>query len=207
MNIKIANQFNVVEDLVELLNKKRNESIPNATKMIESCLSQLGMPYAKFNIIFEKCDSFHQNGNTNVSFCFSANKGGMLLELSKVASGGELSRLMLAIKFISSKYSNLGTLIFDEIDSGVSGEIASLMGEMMKKMGESTQVLAISHLPQIASKGERHLKMIKTVVNSETISNIITLNNNERVEEIAKLLSGKGITEAAFDNARALLHQ
>ena len=123
------------------------------------------------------------------------------MELSKVASGGELSRLMLAIKFISSKYSNLDTLIFDEIDSGVSGEIASLMGEMMKKMGESTQVLAISHLPQIASKGERHLKVIKTVVNSETISNIITLNNNERVEEIAKLLSGKRITEAAFDNA------
>ena len=98
-------------------------------------------------------------------------------------------------------------MIFDEIDSGVRGEIASLMGEMMKKMGESTQVLAISHLPQIASKGERHLKVIKTVVNSETISNIITLNNNERVEEIAKLLSGKRITEAAFDNARALLHQ
>jgi len=207
MNIKISNQFKIVEDLVTLLNKKRNESIPNVTKMIERCLSQLGMPYARFNILLQKCDSFHQNGNTNVSFCFSANKGGALLELSKVASGGELSRLMLAIKFISSKYSNLDTLIFDEIDSGVSGEIASLMGEMMKKMGESTQVLAISHLPQIASKGERHLKVIKTVVNSETVSDIITLNNNERVKEIAKLLSGEKITEAAFDNARALLHQ
>jgi len=207
INIKISNQFKVVEDLVTLLNKKRNEAIPNVTKMIEGSLSKLGMPYARFNIIFEKCDSFHQNGNTNVSFCFSANKGGELLELSKVASGGELSRLMLAIKFISSKHSNLNTLIFDEIDSGVSGEIASLMGEMMKKMGEYTQILAISHLPQIASKGERHLKVIKTVVDSETISDIITLNNNERVEEIAKLLSGKRITDAAFDNAKALLQQ
>jgi len=130
-----------------------------------------------------------------------------LLELSKVASGGELSRLMLSIKYILSKFSDLDTLIFDEIDTGVSGEIASLMGEMMLNISKDTQLIAISHLPQIASKAEEHLKVVKSVFKNSTSSNVIKLDEDERVEEIAKLLSGKIITSAAFDNARALLHQ
>ena len=128
-------------------------------------------------------------------------------QISKVASGGELSRLMLAIKHISAQSSEVSTLVFDEIDSGVSGEIASLMGGMMQEISKTSQLIAISHLPQIASKANKHLKMVKLVVGSSTISNIIELNNEERVEEIAKLLSGKEVTSAAFENAKVLLNQ
>ena len=130
-----------------------------------------------------------------------------LLEISKVASGGELSRLMLAIKYISAKSSEVDALVFDEIDIGVSGEIAALMGNMMQEISKSTQLIAISHLPQIASKAQEHLKVVKSVVGNETISDVISLNKEQRVEEIAKLLSGKEVTSAAFENARVLLNQ
>jgi DNA repair protein RecN (Recombination protein N) len=128
-------------------------------------------------------------------------------KLSKVASGGELSRLMLAIKYITAQSSQVGTLIFDEIDAGVSGEIASLMGDMMRNISKSTQLIAISHLPQIASKARAHLKVMKSVVKEETISTIIQLDKEGRVEEIAKLLSGKTLTQSAIDNAVDLLNQ
>jgi DNA repair protein RecN (Recombination protein N) len=114
---------------------------------------------------------------------------------------------MLAIKHISAQSSEVSTLVFDEIDSGVSGEIASLMGDMMQNISRNSQLIAISHLPQIASKANKHLKMVKLVVGSSTISNIIELNNEERIEEIAKLLSGKEVTSAAFENAKVLLNQ
>ena len=128
-------------------------------------------------------------------------------ELSKVASGGELSRLMLAIKHISAKNSKVQTLIFDEIDSGVSGEIASLMGEMMSEISSSNQLIAISHLPQIASRADTHLKVIKSVCKDETTSSVVELDKDSRIEEIAKLLSGKRLTQAAIDNAVELLNQ
>lgn len=204
---QINNQFKILEEQVLILNAKRNKVIPSLTNDIEKHLCNLGMPFAQFMIGFEESNSFHNLGNTKIIFSFSANKGSPLLELSKVASGGELSRLMLSIKYILSKFSNLDTLIFDEIDTGVSGEIASLMGEMMQNISQNTQLIAISHLPQIASKAEEHLKVVKSVLNNSTSSNVIKLDDEERVEEIAKLLSGKIITSAAFDNARALLHQ
>jgi DNA repair protein RecN (Recombination protein N) len=114
---------------------------------------------------------------------------------------------MLAIKYFSAKSSELDTLVFDEIDMGVSGEIASLMGDMMKDMSKFTQIIAVSHLPQIASKAKEHLKLVKSVVGNETVSDVVSLSKEERVAEIAKLLSGKKVTSAAFDNARALLSQ
>ena len=149
----------------------------------------------------------HKFGNTSIRFLFSANKGSQLQEISKVSSGGELSRLMLAIKFFSAKSSSLDILFFDEIDTGVSGEIAALMGDMMREISKSTQLIAISHIPQIASKADEHYKVLKSVVGDKTISDVYHLSYDERVEEIAKLLSGKKLTDIAFENARVLLNQ
>ena len=194
-------------NLVNEINDKRDSLLPNLIVSIEDILKKLGMPFARFNIIFNKTEDFHENGNTYMQMEFCANKGGKLQDLTKVASGGELSRLMLAIKYITAQRSNIGTLIFDEIDTGVSGEIASLMGEMMQSISKSEQLIVISHLPQIASKAKTHLKVVKRVVDNKTISEIIELDDEHRVEEIAKLLSGKNITDAAIKNASDLLNQ
>ena len=142
-----------------------------------------------------------------ITFMVSTNPGQPLGPIVKVASGGELSRLMLAIKYITAKSSQVYTLIFDEIDSGVSGEIASLMGDMMSDISRSNQLIAISHLPQIASRAKTHLKVIKTVCENETVSSVVELDKDDRIEEIAKLLSGKKLTQAAIDNAVELLNQ
>jgi len=205
--LQIDKQYVVLGKLVVELNKKRDKILPIIKNNIELYLRKLGMKFAKFEVNFETIDSYHILGNTKIQFLFSANKGSDLQQISKVASGGELSRLMLAIKHISAQSSEVSTLVFDEIDSGVSGEIASLMGDMMQKISRNSQLIAISHLPQIASKANKHLKMVKLVVGSSTISNIIELNNEERIEEIAKLLSGKEVTSAAFENAKVLLNQ
>jgi DNA repair protein RecN (Recombination protein N) len=204
---KIENQFLILKKSASILNDKRNKILPFFQKDIENHLMNLGMPYARFMTVLSVGDSYHKLGNTSISFLFSANKGSSLLEISKVASGGELSRLMLAIKYISAKSSEVNALVFDEIDIGVSGEIASLMGDMMQEISKSTQLIAISHLPQITSKADEHLKVVKSVSCDETISDVISLNKEERVEEIAKLLSGKEVTSAAFENARVLLSQ
>ena len=190
-----------------ILNKKRLNIFTDIKRKVEQILKKLGMPFAQFKIEMQETEQFSLNGNTTILFKFSANKGIEMQELSKVASGGELSRLMLAIKYITAQSSQVGTLIFDEIDAGVSGEIASLMGDMMRNISKSTQLIAISHLPQIASKARAHLKVMKSVVNEETISTIIELNKEGRVEEIAKLLSGKTLTQSAIDNAVDLLNQ
>ena len=190
-----------------ILNKKRLNIFTDIKRKVEQILKKLGMPFAQFKIEMQETEQFSLNGNTTILFKFSANKGTEMQELSKVASGGELSRLMLAIKYITAQSSQVGTLIFDEIDAGVSGEIASLMGDMMRNISKSTQLIAISHLPQIASKARAHLKVMKSVVKEETISTIIELDKEGRVEEIAKLLSGKTLTQSAIDNAVDLLNQ
>ncbi len=205
---KVVNQqLSKLEKSVLILNNKRKKVLPKIHKDVESHLTKLGMPFAKFKIDYTNGENYHQFGNTSISFLFSANKDSALSDISKVASGGELSRLMLSIKYIAAKYSDIDTLVFDEIDTGVSGEVASLMGDMMKEISNSTQLIAISHLPQIASKSDEHLKVVKSFVKGKTISDVTSLNNEERVEEIAKLLSGKEVTSAAFENARVLLGQ
>lgn len=204
---ELSDQLLVLEEAVSLLNKKRLNILPDLQNKIEVYLKKLGIPYARFMIDIKEIDSFHKFGNTSITFLFSANKGSQLQEISKVSSGGELSRLMLSIKFFSAKSSSLDILFFDEIDTGVSGEIAALMGDMMKEISQSTQLIAISHLPQIASKADEHYKVLKSVVGDETISDVCHLNYDERVEEIAKLLSGKKVTNIAFENARVLLNQ
>ena len=190
-----------------IVNKKRLNIFTDIKRKVEQILKKLGMPFAQFKIEMQETEQFSLNGNTTILFKFSANKGTEMQELSKVASGGELSRLMLAIKYITAQSSQVGTLIFDEIDAGVSGEIASLMGDMMRNISKSTQLIAISHLPQIASKARTHLKVMKSVVKEETISTIIELDKEGRVEEIAKLLSGKTLTQSAINNAVDLLNQ
>lgn len=204
---QIDKQYVILGKLAVELNKKRYKILPIIKNNIERYLKKLGMKFAKFEVKFETIDSYHNLGNTKIQFLFSANKGSELQQIAKVASGGELSRLMLAIKHISAQSSAVSTLVFDEIDAGVSGEIASLMGDMMQEISRTSQLIAISHLPQIASKANEHLKVVKSVVGSSTISSIIELNNEERIEEIAKLLSGKEVTSAAFENAKVLLNQ
>ena len=205
--IEIEDQFLVLQGKASDLNIKRNNILPFLKKEVESNLINLGMPYANFMAAINLSDSYHKFGNTSISFLFSANRGGELLEVSKVASGGELSRLMLAIKYISATLSEVDILVFDEIDIGVSGEIAALMGKMMQEISKSTQLIAISHLPQIASKADEHLKVVKSVIGIETVSNVKNLDKQARIEEIAKLLSGKEVTSEAFENARVLLSQ
>ncbi len=204
---EIAKQFEVLKMTATILNDKRVKVLPKLKREIQQHLQHLGMPYAQFEVVLTSTETYHQFGNTEILFLFSANKGGALQEVDKVASGGELSRLMLAIKYITAQSSKINTLVFDEIDTGVSGEIASLMGDMMLEISKTNQLIAISHLPQIASKANTHLKVVKTVNNNHTISNIVVLNKEERIEEIAKLLSGKKLTKAAFDNAVELLNQ
>ena len=204
---EIIQQLSILKAASEVLNKKRFKVLAKVKKEIEHHLQNLGMPYAQFEVSLTTTDTFHTNGNTSITFLFSANKGSALQEVAKVASGGELSRLMLAIKYITAQSSKVNTLVFDEIDTGVSGKIASLMGGMMLEISKTNQLVAISHLPQIASKANTHLKVVKTVNNSNTVSNVIVLNKDERIEEIAKLLSGKKLTKAAFDNAVELLNQ
>ena len=204
---EITKQFEVLKITSAILNAKRVKVLQKLKHDIQQHLQHLGMPYAQFEVVLSSTETYHQFGNTEILFLFSANKGSALQEVDKVASGGELSRLMLAIKYIAAQSSKVNTLVFDEIDTGVSGKIASLMGDMMLEISKKNQLIAISHLPQIASKANTHLKVVKTVKNNNTISDVIVLNKEERIEEIAKLLSGKKLTKAAFDNAVELLNQ
>ena len=164
------------------------------------------MPNARFKIDLLPKEQFLTNGKDEISFLFSANKGTDFGLLKKVASGGELSRIMLAVKAILAQYSKLPTIIFDEIDTGVSGEIANKMGEIMKIMSNDMQVFAITHLPQIAAKGTQHYKVFKYSQGNNTISELKLLNKEERIKEIAEMLSGKDISDSALNHAMALLN-
>jgi DNA repair protein RecN (Recombination protein N) len=142
---------------------------------------------------------------TRAEFLFSANPGSEPKDLKKVASGGEMSRVMLAVKTVIARLKKLPTLIFDEIDTGISGKTADLAGEMMRKLSADAQVMAITHLPQIASKGNIHFRVLKEVKDSQTETSIIRLSDKERVEEIARMLSGDSLLPEAIHNAKALL--
>ncbi len=194
-----------LNELAKSISEKRQKAIPVLSEKIIAILEQLGMPNTRFKIELFQKEQFLSNGKDEISFLFSANKGSDFGLLKKVASGGEMSRIMLAVKAILAQYSKLPTIIFDEIDTGVSGEIANKMGEIMKKMCDSMQVFAITHLPQIAAKGNQHYKVYKTTQGESTISELKLLSNEERVSEIAEMLSGKNITESALNHAKALL--
>ena len=188
------------------ISEKRNKAIPILSEKIIKILEQLGMPNSRFKIDLWPKEQFLINGKDEISFLFSANKGTDFGLLKKVASGGELSRIMLAVKAILAQYSKLPTIIFDEIDTGVSGEIANKMGEIMKSMSNEMQVFAITHLPQIAAKGTQHYKVFKYSEGNNTISELKLLNKEERIKEIAEMLSGKDISDSALNHAMALLN-
>jgi DNA repair protein RecN (Recombination protein N) len=188
------------------IRENRLQAIPVLSDKIVGILEQLGMPSARFNIELNATTDYLLNGKDTLQFLFSANKGSDFGLLKKVASGGELSRIMLATKAILADYSNLPTIIFDEIDTGVSGEIANKMGDIMKKMSATMQLFAITHLPQIAAKGEAHFKVFKTTENNQTQSELKLLTNEERVIEIAQMLSGTLVSDSAINHAKALLN-
>lgn len=187
------------------LNKRRLKAKTAFEKDVTSVIRQLAMPYGVFEIKCEKTEGLTANGTDVVTFMFSANKGYAPENMVKAASGGELSRLMLAIKSIAAKNNYIPTLIFDEIDTGVSGEVASKLGDIMNVMGETLQLVSITHLPQIASKAKNHFFVYKTIVNEKTHSNIRILTHDERVNEIAKMLSNAEVTAEAKRAAEVLL--
>lgn len=192
--------------LAKQLTALRKEAANLLQKQIQPILSDLGMKDAEFRVDISSAEGFMATGCDEVSFMFNANKGGQLREIGKVISGGELSRVMLAIKSLITSKSLLPTIIFDEIDTGVSGEISGKVGSIMKRMSATTQVFAITHLPQIAAKADTHLKVYKKVENERTLSQMIILNDNDRVEEIAKMLSSDKVTESALATARELMN-
>ena len=181
-------------------------SIPDLIAKIKAILDQLGMAEANFKFDILATEDYFANGKDELNVLFSANKGTSFGALKKVASGGEMSRIMLAIKSILAHYSKLPTIIFDEIDTGVSGEIAIKMGEIMKEMSNTMQVFAITHLPQIAAKGDTHYKVIKRSFAETTVSELVLLTQEERVAQIAEMLSGKDISSSAIEHAKALLN-
>ncbi|EGV42411.1 DNA repair protein RecN [Bizionia argentinensis JUB59] len=195
-----------IDALAHTIHTKRMKSIPGLTKELEALLQQLGMPNARFNITLNPSVAFRNNGKDDLSFLFSANKGGAFNELKKAASGGELSRIMLAIKSILSNYVQLPSIMFDEIDSGVSGEISNKMGEIMRDMSKSMQVFTITHIPQIAAKGNTHYKVYKEDVGEVTQTNLRLLNHDERIVEIAQMLGGIEISTSAMAHAKQLLN-
>ena len=207
--IKIEKEIDEVEnklkDLVIKLHKNREKAIPGLVKQLKSILKNLGMPNAQFNLSVELKNEFFANGSDELSFLFSANKGADFNELKKAASGGELSRIMLAIKHILSKHVQLPTIMFDEIDSGVSGEISNMMAQIMQQMSKTMQVFTITHLPQIAAKGDVHFKVYKEDVNDKTLTKLVRLNYEDRIVEIAQMLGGKKMTDSAVVHAKSLL--
>lgn len=196
-----------LNELAIQLHEKRLHIVNALSNEITDLIKPLGMPNAQFDIQLQLKDTFLSTGKDEVQWLFSANKGMQFGLLKKTASGGELSRIMLAVKSILAAKSKLPTIIFDEIDTGVSGDVADKMGTIMKEMGHYMQIFAITHLPQVASKGTQHYKVAKHDEDDATVSEIKLLTKEERVQEIAQMLSGNVITEAALQHANSLLQQ
>ena len=187
------------------LSENRKKHKQNFEKKIEHLIQNLGMPNSHFIVDIQTLENFTSYGKDKISFLFSANKNFDAQAITKIASGGELSRLMLAIKYIISLSKTLPTIIFDEIDSGISGEIADKMGLLLRKMANNMQIINITHLPQIAAKGHSHFLVYKDNFSEKTTSNIKQLSDHERITEIAKMLSGANITDSSLQNAKELL--
>ncbi len=194
-----------LDSIANKITANRKSAIPNIEKKIVEILRQLGMPEAQFKIALQPLEKFSGEGKDNIYFLFNANKGARLDEVSKIASGGELSRLMLSIKSLISHKNLLPVIIFDEIDIGVSGDIANKVGDILLNMATSMQVIAITHLPQIAGKGHTHYLVYKDSGEDITTSHIKAITGEERLTEIAKMLSGEKVTSVALENARELM--
>ena len=193
--------------LADILTDSRKKAAVSFEKALVSKVAYLGMPNVRFKVEIAPLKSFSPTGLDDISFMFSANKNQPLKPAGEVASGGEISRLMLSIKSLIAAAKTLPTIIFDEIDTGVSGDIADRMGEVMKSMSEHLQVITITHLPQVAGKGNAHFKVFKQDNEHETTTHIVQLNDDQRINEIARMLSGSTITQEAISNAKTLLNK
>jgi len=194
-----------LQKLASELSAQRTAQIPRLEQMVSQELHKLGMEHAVFKVELEQNESLNSWGFDNLSLLFSANPGSAPLRLEKVASGGEFSRLMLVLKAYLARNHELPTLIFDEIDTGVSGKVATKVGAMLEEMADHMQIVAITHLPQVASKGNSHFRVVKTVQADQTRTEIMALSHEDRIEEIASMLGGAEASEASLRNARELL--
>ena len=195
-----------LKEVAQKIHKNRLLVIPDFISRVENVLTDLGMKNSKFKIDLVHSDNFYKKGMDEIQFLFKANKGYDFKKIKEAASGGEMSRIMLAIKSIMANYNQLPSIIFDEIDTGVSGEISKKMGIIMKNLGSKLQTFSITHLPQIAAMGESHFKIYKSDEEGITKTMMLKLNENDRIVEIAKMLEGNNASESAFIHAKQLLN-
>lgn len=205
LELLLKEETGILTKLAVEISDMRKSILKDAEKNITGMLNQLGMPNARFRISFSELREFGQSGTDHADFLFSANKQIAPENLSKTASGGELSRVMLSLKSLLTKNIKLPTIIFDEIDAGVSGEVADKVGQILARMGKYMQVINITHLPQVASRGSKHFHVFKDDTGDSTITRIKLLTEDERILEVARLLSGSEVTTAALKNAKELL--
>lgn len=203
---EVNNIATKINTLAQSIYKQRIKSIPIFISKLENILTNLGMENTRVQFNLLHTNHYLENGKDELQFLISANKGNSYGELKKIASGGELSRIMLAVKSILSEYSKLPTIIFDEIDTGVSGDISQKMAEIMLQMSNNMQVIAITHLPQIAAKGQQHYKVYKKDIADNITTKLSELTDSERIIEIAEMLGGKNITNTAIEHAKQLLN-
>ena len=196
-----------VRNLAEQLTRVRRQSAANISSTLTERVKPLGMPHLQFEIEVSTRQQFDETGGDAIRFLFSANKNQPLQPVSEVASGGEISRLMLSLKALVAHAMALPTIVFDEVDTGVSGEIADKMARIMREMSRCMQVISITHLPQVAAWGQTHYRVYKSDTATATATHLVRLTDSERVEEIARMLSGSSLTAAALDNARELLNR
>ena len=201
----LEKESSVLSELAAGMSGKRKEVLGDIEMKINGMLAQLGMPNGRFRILLTQSENYNATGIDNADFHFSANKQVPPENLAKIASGGELSRVMLSLKSLLTKNNNLPTIIFDEIDSGVSGEVADKVGQILDEMGRYMQVVNITHLPQFAARGTKHYHVYKDDSGDSTITRIKLLSEKERIFEVARLLSGSEVTETAIKNALELL--
>ena len=213
LNLKIQDlkkiKSNTLNDLQQIsieLNERRNSVISKFKNQVMEILSDLGMSSARFKIELNKINEFKKNGCDKISFKFAPNKGSTFKDMKKIASGGELSRIMLSIKIILSRFKSLPTIIFDEIDTGTSGEVSSKIADIMREMSKTMQVLVISHSPQVAAIGDNHIKVYKDSTSNNTVTKLKLLSSKERIIEIADMLGGGSKSLTAVQHAKQLLN-
>ncbi len=202
---QIVEHENALSALSKKITDSRKKAAQQAEKEVKKYFTELSLEHAELNIEITESKDYNAYGKDEIAFLFRANKGSKLQPIEKVASGGEISRVMLAIKASISKHKHLPVLILDEIDQGVSGEVGKKIGEILKEMSKETQLITITHLPQIAGKAAQHLKVYKSNKGKTTTTHVVTLEGEERINELAEMLSGKNISKAAIENAKELM--
>ena len=196
----------LLEGLSKQLHENRKKATPKLCVQMQQIISRMGMQNARFRIDLTSVDQFLGNGKEQIDFLFSANLGSDFKPIKKVASGGEMSRIMLSIKAILSRFKQLPSIVFDEIDTGVSGAVSNEIANIMAHMSENMQVFTITHLPQVAAKGKQHFLVYKEVRGNTTVTKLKELNQEDRIKELAQMLSGEELTRTALDHAKQLLN-